>query len=211
MPKKRIAAIMLPALLVCISTNAQTEVYDASTDLMPADSLHLPALNSLGQMRVRSYPTGLFGMSDWDLHCGLNVNLGVSVSAMFGKYAPKGAGFGQNVSAMYAVPLNSRLSLATGGYFNNISWAGYSLRDAGLNAILSYRFDEHWEACLYAQKSLTDSRVPLPLCDMSDMGDRIGAAVKYNVNPSFSIEMSVYKGKSREPYLCDFMRDILCR
>ena len=92
---------------------------------------------------------------------------------------------------MYAMPLTNKLSFALGGYFNNLSWAHDSYRDAGLNAVLGYRFNERWEAYLYGQESLMDKRIPMPLYDVSDIGDRIGAAVKYNVSPSFSIQLNV--------------------
>jgi hypothetical protein len=37
--------------------------------------------------------------------------------------------------------------------------------------------------------------MPYPLYDMSNLGDRIGAAVRYNFSPSFSIQVNV---ESRE-------------
>ena len=67
-------------------------------------------------------------------------------------------------------------------------------RDAGLSAVLGYRFNDHWEAYLYGQKSLVSSNyIPYSLYDMNALGDRIGAAVKYNVNKNFSITLSVDK------------------
>lgn len=156
------------------------------------DSLMLPRLNMYGQSLISSYPFYGSGFMDWRLHKGLNVNIGASVFAVFGKHSHyKGAGFGQNISMMYALPLTNKLSVAVGGYFTNTSWSHDSYRDAGLNAVLGYKFNEHWEAYLFGQKSLTSKRMPLPLYDMNGLGDRIGAAVKYNFNPSFSIQVSV--------------------
>lgn len=158
-----------------------------------SDSLHLPVLNQYGQMPyINSYPMHWGGYYNWLLHEGLNVNIGASVFASFGKHAPHGAGFQQNISAMYAMPLTNKLSFAIGGYLNNVWWQRNSYRDAGINGVLAYRFNDHWEAYLYGQKSFTDkNRIPWPLYDMSELGDRIGAAVRYNVNPSFSIQVSV--------------------
>lgn len=65
------------------------------------------------------------------------------------------------------------------------------MRDGGINAVLGYKFDERWEAYLYGQKSVMNSRMPLPLYDMNGLGDRIGAAVKYNFSPKFSVTVSV--------------------
>ena len=92
---------------------------------------------------------------------------------------------------MYAIPVNNKLSIALGGYLNNIYWAHDAYRDAGLSAIIGYKFDEHWEGYLFGQKSLVNKRMPMPLYDMSHIGDRFGAAVKYNFNPNFSIQVTV--------------------
>lgn len=157
------------------------------------DSLHLPSLNMKGQMQsIGMYPLTWSGWYNWELHKGLNVNLGASVFAQFGKHARHGAGFSQNIAMMYAMPLTDKLSFAVGGYFNNTYWSHDSFRDAGLSAVLGYKFDEHWEVYLYGQKSLTDNaRLPFYIYDISNAGDRIGAAVKYNFNNNASIQLSV--------------------
>ncbi len=156
------------------------------------DSLHIPTMNRYGQVAsINMYPLYLGGWSDWNLHSGLNVNLGASVFAQFGKHANHGAGFSQDISAMYAMPVTGKLSFAVGGYYNNIYWAHDSYQDAGLSAVLGYKFDEHWEAYLYGQKSLVNNHnIPYTLYDMNALGDRIGAAVKYNFNPNFSVQVS---------------------
>lgn len=157
------------------------------------DSLNLPTINQYGQvMPTTAYPSRWWGWNDWRLHKGLNVSLDMSVFASFGKGAYHGAGFSQNISAIYAMPLTDKLSLAVGGYFGNMTWGGSNYRDAGLSAVLGYRFDEHWEAYVYAQKSLVNNyNMPRPLYDINAIGDRIGAAVKYNFSPSFSLGVSV--------------------
>lgn len=163
--------------------------------MLPVDSLHLPAFTADGRVVVGRYPFyryGWGGLGTWDLHRGLNVSLNASVFAQFGRHAHHGAGFAQGISAIYAEPLTDKLSVALGGYFNNVYWGRSSDRDAGVTGVLSYRFDDHWEAFLYGQKSLTTGRyMPYPMYDMELLGDRIGAAVRYNVNPSFSFEVSV--------------------
>lgn len=168
---------------------------------MAIDSLALPRLNYLGQVQpplyrwYGMYPMyGGMGWDNWELHKGLNVSMGASVFAQFGKHARHGAGFNQNIAAMYAMPLSKNLSLAIGGYFNNTYWGHDTYRDAGLSAVLGYRFNKHWEAYLYGQKSIASSNyIPYSLYDMNALGDRIGAAVKYNVNKNFSITLSVDK------------------
>ena len=164
------------------------------SDTWITDSLHLPVLTRFGQMPyISMYPYMWGGYPSWNLHEGLNMSLGASVFTQFGKNAYHGAGFTQDLSMMYATPITKKLSIAVGGYMEQVSWAHDTYRDGGLNAVLSYRFDEHWEGYLYGQKSLVSKRIPLPLYGMSNIGDRIGAAVRYNFSPSFSIQVNVEK------------------
>lgn len=170
-------------------------------DVLFSDSLHLPAFTQYGKLyNIVMFPYAWGGLYQWNLHQGLNVSLGASAFAQFGKHARHGAGFSQNISMMYADTISHKLSFAIGGYFNNLSWAHDTYRDAGLNAVLSYKFNNHWEAYLYGQKSLVNTRMPLPLYDVNDIGDRIGAAVKYNVSPNFSIQLNVEKRDYDMPY-----------
>lgn len=174
------------------------EVYFGDFTPSP-DTLALPSLTTHGHiMPIAHYPYLWDSMYSWDLHEGLNVTLGMSVIAQFGKHARSGAGFGQDVAMMYAVPLSKKLSFAAGGYFNRMSWSHDSFYDAGITAMLGYRFDEHWEAYISGQKSITSSNyIPYPLYNMRALGDRLRATVRYNFNPSMSIEVSV--GTERRP------------
>ncbi|MBR1400256.1 MAG: transporter [Prevotella sp.] len=177
-------------------------------DILFSDSLHLPPFTQYGRLyNIGMYPYGWGGLYQWNLHQGLNVSLGASVFAQFGKHAHHGAGFSQNVSMMYADTITNKLSFAIGGYLSNLSWAHDTYRDAGLNAVLGYKFNDRWEAYLYGQKSLVKTRMPLPLYDVSDIGDRIGAAVKYNVSPNFSIQLNVEKRDYDVP-VPDFIPDM---
>ncbi len=157
------------------------------------DSLHLPSLNHRGQVSpIGMYPFAFCGWYNWQLHKGLNLNLGASVFAQFGKNARHGTGFTQSLSAMYAVPVTDKLSVAVGGYLNNIFWAHDNYKDAGLSAVIGYKFNERWEAYVYGQKSLVDNYLmPYSIYDMSNVGDRVGAALKYNFNNNSSIQISV--------------------
>ena len=180
---------------------ARTEYLDRGRQ--NADTLNLPTLNMKGQVPLMTYPyDGWWGFNNWTLHKGLNVNLGASVFAAFGKGAPKGAGFAQDLSMMYALPLTKRLTLAIGGWVSNAYWAHDRFTDAGVSAVLGYKFDEHWEAYVYGRKSLVNKPIPYRFCTMDDLGDRIGAAVKYNFSPSFSVQVSVSMGPRdyRNPY-----------
>ena len=181
--------------------NQPTTQLSPTTNPLESSPLALPPVNHLGQPRpTLLHPLFWGGWYDWQLHQGLNVSLGASVFAQFGKNAwHKGAGFQQNISMMFAQPITDRLSIAIGGYLNNVSWGSDSWRGAGISAIIGYRFNEHWEAYLYGQKSLTNNKLGgvrhpymmMPLYDMGAIGDRIGAAVKYNFSPTFSIQVAV--------------------
>ncbi len=178
--------IIAAAFFIAMSAKAQeTQV--------PDSTLHLPTLNGYGQMpRYINYwaMNSFMGYQNWDLHKGLNMNLGASVFAGFGDGAPKGAGFAQNVTGMYALPLTNKLSLAFGAYLTNADWGGINFRDVGLNAVLGYQFNEHWEGYLYGQKSLMEPTVRWPYYS-DELGDRIGAAVRYHFNPAFYIQLRV--------------------
>ena len=185
------------------------------------DSLNLPALNQYGQPQtIGHYPMAFGGWCSWGLHKGLNAQIGASVFAQFGKGASHGVGFQQNIALMYAMPVNDKLSVAVGGYLNNVNFAGDNWRDAGLQAMVGYRFDEHWEAYVYGQKSITSNinnrlrysvfdgfgggmgayggfsrnfygMPSYSIYDLNNFGDRIGATVRYNFNNNMSIEVSV--------------------
>ncbi len=187
------ARMMRPASGEPYTFEYSTPSMMSAMPLQAQDSLHLPVLDSQGRVAPFSlYPLYYGGWSSWQLHPGLNISAGASVFAQFGKNARHGAGFSQNISAMYAIPVNNKLSIALGGYLNNIYWAHDAYRDAGLSAIIGYKFNDHWEAYLYGHKSLMDNRhMPYCLYDMNSVGDRIGAAVKYNFNESTSIQISV--------------------
>lgn len=164
------------------------------------DSLHLPALTQHGSVPLMSYAyEPLWGIDNWELHRGLNMNLGASVFASFGKGTPSGAGFAQDLSLMYALPLTKRLSLALGGWVSNVFYANRRFTDAGLSAVLGYKFDEHWEASAFVKKSLVVNNVHYSYGAMQDLGDRIGASVKYNFSPSFSVQLTVQAARYNAP------------
>lgn len=158
------------------------------------DSLHLPELDNRGRVMNYNYYPYYFGgaWSNWRLHEGLNLSLGASIFSQFGKHAYGGVGFSQNLSVQYATALTSRLSIAVGGYLDNMYWANTTFRDAGMTAVLGYKFNDQWEGYVYGQKSIvTNAPIPYYLQDLNEMGDRIGAALRYNITPNISVQMSV--------------------
>lgn len=152
-----------------------------------------------------------YGWGGWRLHKGLNVNLSASVFATSGGYHGHSAGFNQDISLMYVTNLSPKATLAVGGYFNNTTWGGDNYTTAGINALIGYRFNEHWSAYAFVQKAFTsDNARPLgywgyPYWGMAayysplDMGyggayrymDRIGGGVRYDFNNHSSIQIHV--------------------
>ena len=163
---------------------------------LPGARRHLPLTAGYGYTGgLWHYPLSWDEWCGWGLHKGLNVSIGASVFGEVGKHTRHGVGFAQSLSALYVAPLTDRLSLAVGGYMNNVYWAHSNYREAGVSALLNYRFDEHWEAFVYGKKSLLNDRlVPRPLYDMHALGDVVGGGVRYNFSPSFSVEVSVNYG-----------------
>ena len=154
-------------------------------------SLALPPLTYRGT--IAHYPylgSFLTGYPNWNLHRGLNASL--SASAIFGLGHNSGSGFANSLSVMYADTITSRLSFAVGGYYSILNFGGRQLNDVGLSAMLGYRFNDHWEASAFVQKSIMQPTVPPQLYWMSDVGDKIGASLRYNFNPSFSVSLSVW-------------------
>ncbi len=172
----------------------------SEADERGVDTLNLPRLTSYGTVPLMSYPYQSWGFLDsWSLHKGLNVNLGASVFAAFGKGAPSGAGFAQDVALMYALPLSKRLTLALGGWVEHCMWSGEQFTDGGISAVLGYRFNDRLEASAFVNKSVVDKRMPLRYAAMGDVGDRIGASLKYNFSPSFSMQITVQAARFNCP------------
>ena len=127
----------LPALRTIAPTMEFNSDLKSRVDALPMDTLHLPLLNNYGQVPINMYPYNFWGgYHSWNLHEGLNMNLGASVFGSWGGSRYLGTGFSQDISLMYAVPLSNRLSLAVGGYFNNTFFAHDTYRD-GPHANLS--------------------------------------------------------------------------
>ncbi len=163
-----------------------------------ADSLHLPEVDYTGMVHTpHSWNYGYVGgYGGWNLHEGLNANLDLSAFTSFGKNHISGTA--ERISLLYARALSDHWSIAVGGYFANMNsnWGNY--RTGGLSALVDYRFNEHWEAYVFAQKNLFNSNSisrygPWYGMDAYDyfgnMADRIGLGVRYNFNPSTYVEV----------------------
>lgn len=90
---------------------------------------------------------------------GLHASVDLSAFATFGGGSSHKGGFAQDINVSYLSPLtkDGKLWIDAGGYLSNIYYGGDSYRDAGIHAMLNYRFDEHWEAYVYGQLSLASN------------------------------------------------------
>lgn len=139
----------------------------------------------------------------WSLHEGLNATLSLSLTADFGSHHRNGVGFTQRLAATYLKPLSDNLWIAGGMTVGNTLWGSSRYANGAFYAALGYRFDEHWEAYAWVQKQVANDyphRYWSPFYDYIDApysygpygyGDRIGAALKYNLNPNVSFQISV--------------------
>lgn len=163
-----------------------------------------------------SQPQPTTHLSQTPLHQGLNASVNLSVMAGFGKGAPKGAGFAQNVTATYVTPIGKRAWLNAGGYINHLNWDGINVTNGGLFGELGYQFNDHLTGYVYGQKSLVNSGLhgyggyygyPGYLYGyglagfgydgsypgLNAFGDKLGAALRWTPNHNFSLQISVEK------------------
>lgn len=178
-----------------ITTPAQDYSYQGGGEIADTSSVSIASIKPQGEEKSRG---------------ALHGSVGLSIMAGFGKGAPHGAGFAQNVNLDYTAPLGKRGWLTVGGYMNHLNWGGINITNGGLYGELGYNFNEHWSAYIYGQKSLANSGMAgygypyyygYPgFYDYYDgcfgynpFGDRLGAAVRWTPNHNFSLQISVEK------------------
>lgn len=193
----KIQTLLLVTAFCTLPLYAQDAVVlDEEVESNGTEPLTLPLLTERGTIAHYPYMFIPFsGLSDWSLHPGLNASLSASV----GWNKHWGTGFSNSMSLMHANLLASRLSYAIGVHTSHLDWGPYTVNDAGLTALLGYRLSDHWETCLFTQKSLVQPHLPLPFFIVDDIGDKIGASIRYNFTPNFSVQLSVWEGRRLEP------------
>ena len=187
--------LLIALLLLCGMASKAQEGKESV--LQPDTTFSMPPLTYRGTIAHYPYWSSLYSaFSDWSLHPGLNASL--SASAIFGVGKHASSGFANSAAFMYAGNLMPKLSFALGGYSSYLDYGSRQMKDAGLTAMLNYRFDEHWEASVFVQKSMMQPKMPPQMWWMNDIGDKVGASVRYNFNPNLSVHLSVWEG--RQPY-----------
>ena len=136
---------------------------------------------------------GEFLGSTWALHSGFNAQFGMSATIGFGKHAPHGVGFGQNVALAYVRPVSNRLLFAAGIYANHMKWGGYGTTDVGVGVMADYRVNDRLDVYAYATASLMPNRDRLwsPYYWDTPAKYRVGMGANWKVNDTFSLGLSV--------------------
>lgn len=129
--------------------------------------------------------------ANWSLHKGFNASIGMSVTFSPSKYMPSGAGFGQDVSFMYAVPVNKRLSLAAGLYATNFNWGWMDYRNVGIAATAAFKVNDVVTLYGYGNKSIMPQRSPMYYPITNFAPDKLGGMVNFKIGESSSISIGV--------------------
>lgn len=144
------------------------------------------------------------GPYGWALHEGFNAQVGLSVSAAFGKHAPHGVGFGQHVAFAYAQPFAKRWYWAAGLIAANTMWNHARMTELSIGALLGYRINERLDAYAYATKSIVKSSAQHfdTFWWNRPANWRVGAGVEYKFSPAFSmgLGMEISQHDAFNPY-----------
>ncbi len=163
----------------------------------PADSIAtrehlttLPLTRRAHRWWVAPLSTGL-----WQVHDGFNASVNLSAFTSLGHHHFSGTAV--RIDLLYATSINSHLSLGVGGYLTNMNTNYGNYLSGGFNAWLNYRFNDHWEAYVYAQANLVNTGslaqrgMLTPYCYdlLGTLSDRIGIGVRYHLNDATFFEL----------------------
>ena len=192
------AAVALACAAHVSAQEAATAVKDSvRTEMeMKADTLGVPL--EISVPRADAVPFGMYGIApfdygyaSWELHKGFNASIGLSVTFSPSRFAPSGAGFGQDAAFMYAVPLTGRLSVAGGLYARNFNWGFIHCRDVGFAGVAAFKVNERISLYAYGNKSFMPKRAPYGWLMPGSAPDRLGGMVNFKLGESGSISFGV--------------------
>lgn len=152
-------ASMLALALPILPCQAQEVVDTASYTPVADETMRTPRIRSTREAAdapldpesysdgtpVTSMPWMGYGLGGWDLHQGLNAQVGAGVRVGWGRNNPwRGASFFTDIAAMYCLPLSKdgKWTAAVGGYFSNYRLWGRQVNSVGLCGLVDYRFNE---------------------------------------------------------------------
>lgn len=145
-------------------------------------------------------PTSPFNYGyGWDLHEGLNGQIGMGVMVGFGKYNPfKGASFFTDASLVYAREIDKHWSVALGGTLSRFKMWDKNEWATQVFGIANYKFDNHWSASVYASYNhmphgmgMYGLYAPFDMMYFNQNFARIGGEVTYRFNNNCSISVGV--------------------
>lgn len=151
---KRVFIIMLLAAVSALPARA------AAVSAV-GDSVEAPAAtdSASAMLMPRLWMPEPFYLSPWQLHEGLNAQMGMSVSVGFGRHAPRGAGIGSSMAFVYAKPVGDRLSLTGGVSMDSMNWGSWRERNATVAATAGYRVSDCLSLYAFGSHSLTPRSV----------------------------------------------------
>lgn len=177
------------------------ELPDSTKTATPSSHLYLPVapcLSPIASWEMWGFaPWHPYGWgSGWRLREGFNAQLDLSMTAAFGRHAPGGVGFGQNISLAYAKTLDQRWAVAVGLNARNMDWGSFNRQEAGMSAVVRYQASDWLNLYGYAFQKLTPSSRPLfygfsPYYGMESPDTRIGAAAEIKLGKNAVLNMSV--------------------
>ncbi len=140
---KRLGYALLSLALCPLTLLGQEEREPDTLMSVPATTLEPRFMASPHTLFLSPFGPGALGA--WDLHEGLNAQVGAGVRVGWGKHNPwRGASFFSDVAALYALPLSrdGRWTGALGGYFSNYRLWGRQVNTLGLVGMVDYRINE---------------------------------------------------------------------
>ena len=212
---KRSWFVFITVICLSATAKAQTEQQPdiqakqdvrALPDSLQADTLSI-ALQSPVSFSSPFRPFSMYGITPfdynyatWELHKGFNASIGLNVTFSPSRYAPSGVGFGQDAAFMYAVPINSRLSIAGGLYATNMDWGFLRYRNVGIAAVAAYQLTDKISIYAYGNKSFMPNRMPYwyPLPNYTP--DRIGGMINFKLGESSSFSIGIEGRKNDYPW-----------
>ena len=138
----------------------------------------------------------------WNLHHGLNAQVGMSLSVGLGQNRLRDVGFGQTAALAYALPLGKRWFGAAGLYAGNMDWGSYHSTDVGIGAMVAYQANEKLWLYGYATKQLNELALSPHLCPLQfvPQGDRMGLGMDLKLSEYASIQINVEAASNTEPW-----------
>lgn len=214
MRRESIITTSFLALAFAIMPSQAQEIADSASITSEAESeICIPRIKST-QQELRTHDehvTGMpwmgYGIGGWDLHEGLNAQVGAGVRVGWGRNNPwRGASFFTDLAAMYCMPLSKdgRWSAAVGGYFSNYRLWGRQVNSVGICGLVDYRFNEKIDLSGYVMHDfgvIGGHAAGSPIIPFLDQPHTtIGAQLGINMSDKARLEIGLSFTRQNHPY-----------